>query len=220
MLQIILVYALFSLTAAYFYYMDIRHILNRRTARKDLAVAAKELGFKSKGGGNLGTYEGRIDGYFVRITADEHTKITIMLKSKCDVYLFRTNRLEKMINGRSMTEPFPGAVPFTFGNRDANDFFHYQYASKGVAEALGRANTSLRLLGELAREWRWIMGPMSLIYGQIAASPSRGLGHKCHSITGRQLKELLPGLIALAQRWDTLPDLIGERQRLDDKWND
>ncbi len=220
MLHIVLAFTLFSLVAAYFYYMDFRHIFNRRTARKDLAATAQELGLKRKGSGELGTCEGRIDGYFVKITPEEHAKITIMLKSKCDVWLFRTNRLEKMINWRSMTEPFPGGVPFAFGNRDANGFFHYRYASKGVAGALGRADASLRLLGELARKWRWTMGPMQLSCGQITASPSRGNGHKCHSITGRQLMEFLPGLVALAKMWDSLPDLIGERQPLEDKEND
>ncbi|TAL29618.1 MAG: hypothetical protein EPN93_21250 [Spirochaetes bacterium] len=215
MLHIILVLTLFSLVAAYFYYMDFRYLLNRRTARKDLAITAKMLGLKRKGGGDLGTYEGRIDGYFVKITADERTKITIMLKSKCDVWLFRTSWMEKIINRSSMKDPFPGSVPFMFGNGDANGIFHYQYASKRVAEALCRADASLRLLGGLARQWRWTMGPMSLIYGQISASPSRGMGHKCHSITGRQLKEYLPGLIALAKVWDSLPELIGERQRLE-----
>jgi hypothetical protein len=220
MLHVILAYALFFLVAAYFYYMDFRHRLNKHTARKDLAAAAQDLGLKKMAGGGLGTYQGRIDGYFVKITPEEHTKITIMLKSKCDVWLFRTNRLEKMINGRPMTEPFPGGVPFTFISRDINGFFHYRYASKGVAEALGRAGASLRLFCELAHRWRWTMGPMQLINGQISASPSRGLGHKCHSITGRQLEVFLPDLVSLAKMWDSLPDLIGERQRLEEKEND
>ncbi|EHQ06898.1 hypothetical protein Lepil_2222 [Leptonema illini DSM 21528] len=55
------------------------------------------------------------------------------------------------------------------------------------------------------------MGTMYLSGEQISASPSRGGGHKCHSITGRQLKAFLPDLIVLAQMWDSLPELLEER---------
>lgn len=51
--------------------MDVRHLLNKRTAQKSLAHAAKQMGLRQKNAGESGTYEGRIDGYFVRITADD-----------------------------------------------------------------------------------------------------------------------------------------------------
>ena len=204
---IILSYVLFLLVAAYFYYMDIRHRINRRTARKDLAEAAKELGLRSKKSGDLGIYEGRLEGYFVRITPEDYIKFTIMLKSPVAVWILRTSRLEKLINRNFMSGPFPESAEFFFRNNDINRFFHYRYAPKDQVAALGHADMSVAHLAALAVKWRWTMGQMSITGGSITASPLRGTMNKCHSITGRQLKDFLPDLVALAKMWDALPEL-------------
>ncbi|PKL33091.1 MAG: hypothetical protein CVV45_09440, partial [Spirochaetae bacterium HGW-Spirochaetae-10] len=116
----VIAFSLLVIAILYFYYMDFRHRLNRLTARRDLVRAAERLGLKRKDSaepGALGTFEGRVDGYFVRVTADQHTKISIKLKSKRDVWLFRTNRLEKWISRGAEFEPFPEAVSFSFRSR-------------------------------------------------------------------------------------------------------
>ncbi len=210
---IILSYGLFLLVAAYFYYMEIRHRLNRRAARRDLAKTAGELGLRCKTKGELGTYEGRIDGYFVRITPEDYIKFTIMLKSPAAVWILRTSRLEKLINRNFMSSPFPESAEFFFRNNDINRFFHYRYAPKDQVEALGHADISVALLAALAVKWRWSMGQMSITGESITASPLRGTMNKCHSITGSQLRDFLPDLVTLAKMWDGLPELNRARNR-------
>lgn len=203
MLTIVLSYSVFFLVAAYFYYVEIRHRINRFSARRDLAPAARELGLKRQGTGGLGTYRGKIDGYTILVAADEAT-ISIKLKTRSDAWLLRTNWFEKFINGKSMEAAMSHLEAFTFANKDANRLFHYQFAPQRLAVALARAEAPAQLLADLEKKWRWAMGPLSLMGDTIRATPSRGYDKYGKSITGRQLREFIPGLIVLAKMWDQI----------------
>jgi hypothetical protein len=75
-------------------------------------------------GGDAGSSPGRVDGYRVKITAAECTRFTIMLKTKTNAWLMRTNLLEKSSNGGALTasiaDSFVDNRAFSFGDRDAN----------------------------------------------------------------------------------------------------
>lgn len=134
-----------------------------------------------------------------------------MLKSPIDIWMLRTNCLEKLINRGGTAGQFPDHAEIRFCDRAINRFFHHRYAPKEIAHALGEADSSMQFLATIARNWRWAMGQMHIARGSILASPSRGTMHKCHSLTGKQLKEFLPGLVSLAKTLDELPELHGAR---------
>ena len=200
---------LFSL----YYYILFRHILNKRSAKKDFDRVASEMGlFKTPSEDPLDsalTYSGRVKGYDVSITPEEYNKFRIKLKSGPKIWLIKISWFQYLTGGPDLPKRLAkkNMVPFSF----ANKLFHSQFAESSIAENLKKADQSVELLAKLKNKWGLKMNGIKVDELFIDAVPSRGFSNKMHSLSGKQLKEFLPDLIALAEMFDNLPELSSSR---------
>ena len=156
--------------------------LGKKKARKHFPIAAQSLGFKLKerrNPGNIGTYEGRYEGYNFAIETDQSAKVLLDMRPVRGIQEIKTTQ---------------GGLDFNTGSK-FDKLFTAREADSSLRQRIVDAKHFQDIATQMAQRWKRATSSIRITESQIICKFKYG---SSSYIPASVLKEIVPQMVAVA----------------------